>query len=142
MTRRLAIVAEARAWIGTPYQHQASVRGQGADCLGLVRGVWRSCVGEEPCAVGAYSPDWAESDTQEPLLTALRLHFAPLSLAAAQPGDVAAFRMAPGARVKHVAVIVAHDRLVHAYWGRAVVESRFGAWWRARWACAFAFPEG
>jgi hypothetical protein len=28
----------ARGWIGTPYLHQASRRGAGADCLGLVRG--------------------------------------------------------------------------------------------------------
>lgn len=36
---RAAIVAEARRWLGTPYRHQASVIGAGADCLGLVRGV-------------------------------------------------------------------------------------------------------
>ena len=28
-------------WIGTPYRHQASLKGVGCDCLGLVRGVWR-----------------------------------------------------------------------------------------------------
>ena len=39
---RAAIVAEARAWIGTRYRHQASVKGVGCDCLGLVRGVWRA----------------------------------------------------------------------------------------------------
>ena len=39
---RDAIVAEARAWIGTPYRHQASLKGVGCDCLGLVRGVWRA----------------------------------------------------------------------------------------------------
>ncbi len=33
------IVALARAWIGTPYRHQASCRGAGTDCLGLLRGV-------------------------------------------------------------------------------------------------------
>lgn len=45
---RAAIVAEARAWLGTPYRHQASLKGVGADCLGLVRGVWRAVVGPEP----------------------------------------------------------------------------------------------
>lgn len=33
------IVARARAWIGTPYEHQASCRGAGTDCLGLLRGL-------------------------------------------------------------------------------------------------------
>lgn len=31
------IVAAARGWIGTPYLHQASLKGVGTDCLGLVR---------------------------------------------------------------------------------------------------------
>jgi cell wall-associated NlpC family hydrolase len=43
-----AIVAEARSWIGTPYQHQASLKGVGCDCLGLLRGVWRAVIGDEP----------------------------------------------------------------------------------------------
>ena len=42
---REAIVSEARRWIGTPYRHQASLIGVGADCLGLVRGVWRNLYG-------------------------------------------------------------------------------------------------
>ena len=28
-------------WLGTPYRHQAALKGVGCDCLGLVRGVWR-----------------------------------------------------------------------------------------------------
>ena len=36
------------SWIGTPYRHQASLKGVGCDCLGLVRGVWRAVIGAEP----------------------------------------------------------------------------------------------
>ena len=46
MTTRTRIIAEARAWIGTPYRHQARCKGVGCDCLGLVRGVWRALHGE------------------------------------------------------------------------------------------------
>src|SRR5690606_4769974 len=42
------IVAEALEWVGTPYRHQASLKGVACDCLGLVRGVWRSIYGLEP----------------------------------------------------------------------------------------------
>lgn len=35
MITREAIVATAGAWIGTPYHHQACVKGRGCDCLGL-----------------------------------------------------------------------------------------------------------
>ena len=54
-------------WIGTPYRHQASLKGVGCDCLGLVRGVWRAVCGDEPEAVPAYSPDWAEASRRETL---------------------------------------------------------------------------
>ncbi len=45
------IVASARGWIGTPYVHQASTKGAGCDCLGLLRGVWREINGAEPESV-------------------------------------------------------------------------------------------
>ncbi len=41
------IIAEARSWIGTPYRHQASLKGVGCDCLGLVRGVGGAIAGAE-----------------------------------------------------------------------------------------------
>jgi len=43
-----AVIAAARAWLGTPYHNQASLRGVGCDCLGLARGVGRDVVGAEP----------------------------------------------------------------------------------------------
>src|SRR6185437_17129428 len=55
---RQDIVAEARAWIGTPYRHQGSLKGIGCDCLGLVRGVWRGVIGAEPERAPPYAPDW------------------------------------------------------------------------------------
>ena len=58
---RAAALEAARGWVGTPYRHQASFRGEGADCLGLIRGVWREVIGPEPEALQPYSPDWAEA---------------------------------------------------------------------------------
>ncbi|MFY8139958.1 MAG: peptidase P60, partial [Caulobacter sp.] len=58
---RARIVAAARGWLGTPYRHQASVKGVGCDCLGLVRGVWRELYGQEPETAPPYRPDWAET---------------------------------------------------------------------------------
>jgi NlpC/P60 family putative phage cell wall peptidase len=134
---RAAIVAEARAWLGTPYRHQASVRGAGCDCLGLVRGVWRACIGLEPEAPPPYSPDWDERG-DEALLEAARRWLN--STNDEQPGDVLLFRMVAGAPVKHAAILVAPERMIHAYWGRAVVESRLGGFWRTRLAATFSFP--
>ena len=35
------IIQTARGWIWTRWQHQASVRGVGTDCIGLIAGVAR-----------------------------------------------------------------------------------------------------
>lgn len=137
---RGAIIAEARAWLGTPYRHQASAKGAGCDCLGLVRGVWRELIGPEPQSPPPYTPDWAERRGEETLADAARRWLIERPLEAAEPGDVLLFRMEPGALMKHAAILGAPDRLIHAYWGRAVVESRFAPWWRQRAAACFSFP--
>lgn len=36
------VVAEARTWLGTPYQHQASLKGIACDCAGLILGIARA----------------------------------------------------------------------------------------------------
>ncbi len=144
---RTDILAIARTWLGTPYRHQASLRGVGCDCLGLVRGVWRALYGAEPETPPAYRPDWAEVGGRETLLAGARRHLVEVRLAEVQPGDVLLFRMAADSPVKHCAILTAlptvHDpqpRMIHAYWGRAVVESWIGPWWARRLAFGFAFP--
>lgn len=144
---RSRAVAAARAWLGTPYRHQASVRGQGADCLGLVRGVWRELFGSEPGSPPPYRPDWAEVGGEETLLHAARRWLREIPVEAARAGDVLLFRMAPGCPAKHCAIVSegalsagAEPRMIHAYWGRSVVESWMGIWWRRRLVAAFAWP--
>lgn len=141
MISRHAILAEARDWIGTPYRHQASAKGAGCDCLGLVRGVWRALYGAEPEAPPAYTPDWAERVGSETLLDAARRHMREVPISDAAPGDVLLFRMHAQAPLKHCAILDQEARIIHAYWGRAVVRSRFAPWWRDRCAAAFSFPD-
>jgi NlpC/P60 family putative phage cell wall peptidase len=138
---RADIVRAARGWQGTPYRHQASLRGVGCDCLGLIRGVWRECIGAEPESLPAYTPNWAEDTGEDRLFEAARRHLMELPAGAAQPGDVLLFRMALGAPAKHCAILCAPDTIIHAYWGRAVCETRLVPWWRRRIAGAFAFPS-
>lgn len=142
---RADVVDAARGWIGTPYRHQASRRGVGADCLGLLRGVWREVVGPEPETPPPYRPDWAEVGEDELMLGAARRWLTEKPVEAVGAGDVVLFRMTPGAAVKHCALVSEVDgpewRMIHAYWGRAVVESWMGPWWRKRLAAAFAFPD-
>ncbi len=138
------VVAAARAWIGTPYRHQASCKGVGADCLGLVRGVWREVIGPEPARPPAYTPDWAEATGEERLLDAAIRHMARVPRDAASAGDVLLFRMLERGPAKHAAILVspwlADGTIVHAYSGHAVCETRLTDAWMRRLAGAFRFP--
>ncbi|WP_420470828.1 NlpC/P60 family protein [Brevundimonas sp. FT23042] len=142
---RRRVLAAARQWLGTPYQHQASLRGQGSDCLGLIRGLWRELVGSEPEPMPDYGSDWAEAGGAETLWEAARRWLREIPPGNAAPGDVLLFRMAAGVPAKHCAIFsdaAGEGRMIHAYWGRAVVESWMGAWWRRRLVAAFAWPDG
>jgi NlpC/P60 family putative phage cell wall peptidase len=137
---RGAVVAEARSWTGTPYCHQASLKGIGCDCLGLVRGVWRALYGEEPEAPPPYAPDWAEAGTGEPLAEAARRYLVEIDPRAFAAGDVLLFRWRARLAAKHLGIATAPDRMVHAHDGAAVAEVAIAPWWRRRLAYAFRFP--
>ncbi len=143
MTASPHIVAEARAWLGTPYRHQASVKGAGADCLGLLRGIWRALYGDEPTVVPPYTPDWLEVSGQELLLSAARQWLVEKPAALDAPGDVLLFRMRPGCVAKHLGIVgdvgVA-PTFIHAYTGHDVVESPFSAPWQRKVIARFQFP--
>ncbi|MFO1208808.1 MAG: peptidase [Amaricoccus sp.] len=141
-----AIVECARRWIGTPYRHQASCRGAGADCLGLLRGVWREVIGPEPEAVPSYTRDWSEAGRSEDLLAAAGRNLLPIERVEAGPGDVAVLRMRELGVAKHVGILARSPRgdatLIHAYSGHGVVESPLTPAWARRIAGTFRFPEG
>lgn len=137
-------VLAARGWIGTPYVHQASVKGAGCDCLGLLRGVWRDLFGAEPEAVPAYTRDWSEPQGDERLFRAAVRHLSRKPLGHAAPGDVLLFRMREGAVAKHVglqAEIGPSPTFIHAYSGHGVIESALSAPWARRVVARFAFPH-
>lgn len=138
------IVTAARGWIGTPYRHQASCRGAGTDCLGLLRGVWREVLGHEPERPPAYSMDWSEPSRDEALWRAAQRHLRPKPIHDAAPGDVLLFRMRDGAVAKHLGIagrVGAGATFIHAYSGHAVVESPLTPPWARRIVARFSFPE-
>lgn len=150
-----AIVAEARRWIGTPYHHQASARGAGCDCAGLVLGVWRAVIGPWPEELPPYTPDWAEASGEELVRDMARRHMAEIGLAAARPGDVLVFRMLRHGSAKHCAILSGPDgrvpfrsedrngcpTMIHAFSGHKVREEHLSPAWTRRLAHVFRFPE-
>ena len=59
----------------------------------------------------------------------------------AGPGALILFRMTPRAIAKHVGILTAPDRFIHAYELLGVVEETLTPNWRRRIAFAFLFPS-
>lgn len=143
--RGLRLADAARAWIGTPYRHQASAKGAGCDCLGLVRGIWREALGREPIDVPPYTADWSEPTREETLWINARALMVEKPVAAHATGDVILFRMRDGSVAKHLGIVGRTGdapTFIHAYTGHGVVESPLSAPWARRIVACFAFPKG
>ena len=102
---RERVLEEARSWIGTPYHHRASVKGVGADCLGLIRGVWLTIYKTEPETLPDYSQDWAEATGYQTLLAAAYRHMFEVPITMIEPGDVLLFRTKPGGPARHIGIL-------------------------------------
>jgi len=134
-------ITAARGWLGTPYHDQASVKGVGCDCLGLVRGVWRELHGTEPLPLPPYSRDWGETGTREPLAEAARKVMVEIAATDVAPGALLLFRMRAGAVAKHCGIVTEADRFIHAYERSGVVEVPLDAAWRRRVTFVFLFSH-
>ena len=164
---RASVLDVTRSWIGTPYHHQASALGTGTDCVGLVRGVYRTPYGREAEALPGYSRDWAEATGDETLIDAARRHLVEIDPMTAGPTDVLVFRYRPRMAAKHTGILgcspsprpsrgegwgegrqqlpapilsMHNLTLIHALEGAPVSEVPFNDWWRRRIAAAFSFP--
>jgi NlpC/P60 family putative phage cell wall peptidase len=133
------VVEAARGWLGTPYHHQAAVKGAGCDCLGLIRGVYRDVTGADPETPPPYSRDWAEMRGEETLIGAARRYLREVAKSDARPGDVLIFRMRIGAIAKHAGIMTAPGRMIHAQERVGVVEINLSNWWTRRIVGVFRF---
>ncbi|WP_245910794.1 peptidase [Pelagimonas varians] len=139
--RQEGIVQAARAWIGTPYHDQASLKGVGCDCLGLLRGVWRELIGPEPVDMRPYARDVGEAGAVELIANPVRGFMDEIAVYDRQPGDVLLFRMPHMRFAKHCAFQAGPGMIIHAYERRGVVEMRMPVEWRGRIAFVFRFPD-
>jgi NlpC/P60 family putative phage cell wall peptidase len=145
MTSRAEVVAEARSWIGTPCHHHAGLKGIGADCGGMVRGVG--------AALGLEPPDWEQNSRAfhgypqrgagAMVKAALDLYADPIPLAALQPGDIILLRFPPNPEPAHCAICTEFrgaPGMIHVYAkARRVAEHNIDTLWRGRMIAAYAF---
>lgn len=127
------VVDIAREWIGTPYHHQQSLKGIGCDCLGLLRGVWRTYYqSDDPQTMPNYSPSWTDHRSDDPLVRAAEKFLLPATKGDLQGGEVVLFRLTSGVAAKHCAILTADNTMIHAYTRHGVVEAHYSEFWRKK----------
>ena len=139
MIARATVVATAREWLGTRWQHQASLKGIGCDCIGLVVGVAHECGVAEAAAwaVDSRGQGYGRAPDSAMLLSACADYLDPLRPAAARAGDILLMRFAK--EPQHFAFVSLGGNIIHAYaQARRVVEHRLDALWRSRIVGAYA----
>ena len=137
--KRAAIITEARSWLGTPYHHQAALKGVGCDCIGLLRGIFAAFGGIVDLPAD-YSPTWHVHRAEERLRDGLERYGQEVPLLSARPGDILLFGVGRGPAA-HGAVLIEPEIMIHAYAeAGSVVASRLAGRWLAWRRAAFAFP--
>lgn len=129
----------ATTWLGTPYHHQAAVKGVGCDCLGLLRGVFSSVYGDDIIKAPAYPPEWGVVDDKELLLSAAKTHLIERTDGLIGRGDVLVFRVKHAASARHCGIALDAHNMIHSIARHGTIAARIGPW-RSRVAGVFTFP--
>lgn len=130
---REQIIAEARTWLGTPWHHQARLKGVGVDCIGLAIGVAKA-LGLSDYDIDGYGmqPDVkALVKTIESIATRI-------GIADARPGDMVLINFAQ--HPQHLGILT-DKGIIHAL-SRVgfVAEHRLSSEWRKNIWRAYRFP--
>ena len=109
---RQTALDEAQKWLGTPYHHQARVRGIGVDCAMLLCEVYEA-IGLVPhIDPTPYPPDWHFHRSEERYLGWVEKYGRKVD--SPKPGDVALFKF--GRCMSHGAIVVEWPAIIHAYY--------------------------
>lgn len=110
---RVAVVAEARSWISTPYHHQAKIKGAGVDCATLLACVFENVGLVSPVEIPNYSPQWFMHQEAELYMERVLQHAKETTTPL--PGDVALWKI--GRCFAHGAIIVdpGWPCIIHAF---------------------------
>ncbi|HUN96339.1 MAG TPA: hypothetical protein VMU69_08880 [Bradyrhizobium sp.] len=115
---RQRVIAEAEAWLATPYHHMARLKGVGCDCLTLLAAVYHAAGVIPAIEIPYYPPDWHLHRGVERYMNGLLAHACEIE--EPQPADVALFRF--GRCFSHGAVVVEWPRLIHAWHAGGVLR--------------------
>lgn len=133
------VVEAARAYLGTPFHHQARRKGVGLDCVGLIVLVARD--------LGIPLRDHPTLDYAR-VPTAIRhlggevpKQFRPVPVDQRAPGDVLLFAVHRKTLPQHIGIYTGNGNLIHA-WHEAsrVIETALGPYWEERVLSVHRYP--
>ena len=140
VTREM-VIAEAREWLGTPFHHQASVKGAGCDCIGLVKGVGVALgiVDYDPNSALAKSfSNYPKLPDSKRMREGLATWLINIPFSEASVGDI--LFMSWGRDPMHVA-IKTDCGIIHSYSGiKKVIEHALDEEWNRRIVAAYRYP--
>jgi len=142
------VAAAALGWVGTPFRWEASLKGVGVDCRGVLSGVARECGLPEAAEIEARVVGYSRRINEAALMAGLdRLFDRQPGLNDLRPGDVLGFRIQR--KLQHLGIYTGDGtshRMVHAYSGdpAQVIEAPLGRFWMGRLAGVWRWrvPEG
>lgn len=133
MVTRKQVIEEAREWLKTPFHHQASLKGVGVDCGGLVRGVYNN--------LGVTTPNCPVDYARTPRNDRLRqivLQYA-VRTNDPKPGDIILFVLLK--EPQHLGILTDRGTVIHSYQPvGGVVEHRLDAKWSRRIESYYTYP--
>jgi NlpC/P60 family putative phage cell wall peptidase len=141
------IVIQARTWIGTPFHHQARLKGKGCDCLGLIVGVVDELglkdKNDQPLS-GYDEVTYSKEPDGAYLMEKLTALLDEVPIVEARAGDLALFTVRNNPQ--HMAFLTDYEDtlgMVHSYApARRVVEHRLDDDWKSRLVKVFRWESG
>ena len=131
------IVPQARTWLGTPFHHQARLKGKGCDCLGLIVGVVDELELKDKFGQPLSGYDevtYSKEPNGAYLMQKLTELLDEVPITEAQAGDLALFTVRDNPQ--HMAFLTNYDStlgMIHSYApARRVVEHRLDDDWKSR----------
>lgn len=111
LEKRFAVLHEAEKWLGTPYHHNAAVRGVGVDCARFPLEVYAAAGLVEHFDAGQYSRQWMLHRSEELYLDMVR-DKGGREVEQAEPGDLIVMRF--GRTYSHGAIVVDDAKIIHS----------------------------
>lgn len=132
MEQRLAVIAEARTWLGTPHKHRQCCKGAGIDCALFLREAFVDAGLAGRFDPGFYTHDWHMHQDEERYLSALEQYMHRLDASedslrirlrdpefTMKPADV--IMMKVGKTYSHGVIVTDWPNIIHAYFPEGCV---------------------